>query len=95
MKTEKTKLEPMPNTSYRFMALAYRISRPFCSVQRQLKLLNLKKGMVVVDWGCGPGRHTIPVAQAIGENGKVFAVDIHPLAVATIREKAKQKEYET
>jgi ubiquinone/menaquinone biosynthesis C-methylase UbiE len=92
MKAEKTKLKPMRNISYRFMALAYKISSPFCSVQRQINLLNLKKGMVVVDWGCGPGRHTIPVAQYVRENGKVFAVDIHPLAIETIREKAKQKE---
>jgi len=47
--------------------------------------------MVVVDWGCGPGRHTIPIAQAVGEDGKIFAVDIHPLAVETIREKTKHK----
>lgn len=46
--------------------------------------------MVMVDWGCGPGRHTIPVAQSIGDKGKIFAVDIHPLAIKTIRDKAKQ-----
>lgn len=44
----------------------------------------------VVDWDCGPGRHTIPVAQSIGGKGKVFVVDIHPLAIKTIREKAEQ-----
>jgi ubiquinone/menaquinone biosynthesis C-methylase UbiE len=92
MKVEKSKLEPMSNIIYRLMALAYKISSLFCSVQRQINLLNLKKGMVVVDWGCGPGRHTIPVAQSVGEKGKVFAVDIHPLAIEAIREKVNKKE---
>ena len=53
-------------------------------------MLQLKNGMVVADWGCGSGRHTIPVAKSVGDKGKVFAVDIHPLAIKNIREKAKQ-----
>jgi len=90
MYAKKASLKPMSDISYRGMALLYKISSPFCSVKRQINLLQLKNGMVVVDWGCGTGRHTIPVAQSIGEEGKVFAVDIHPLAIKTIRKKAKQ-----
>jgi len=42
----------------------------------------------VVDYGCGPGRYTVPMAKLVGPKGKVFAVDIHPLAISTIKEKA-------
>jgi precorrin-6B methylase 2 len=90
MNAKKASLKPMSDISYRGMALLYKISSPFCSVKRQINLLQLKNGMVVVDWGCGTGRHTIPVAQSVGDKGKVFAVDIHPLAIKTIREKAKK-----
>ena len=90
MNAKKPGLKPMSDISYRGMALLYKISSPFCSVKRQINLLQLKNGMVVVDWGCGTGRHTIPVAQSVGDKGKVFAVDIHPLAIKTIRENAKQ-----
>ena len=90
METANSVLKPMPDASYRLMAMAYKISAPFCSVQRQIDLLDLREGMTVVDYGCGPGRDTIPVARIVTESRKVFAVDIHPLAVKTIRKKAEK-----
>ncbi|MFO8143842.1 MAG: hypothetical protein R6T78_04130 [Dehalococcoidales bacterium] len=59
MKIANTVLKPMPDASYRLMAMAYKISAPFCSVRRQIELLDLREGMAVVDYGCGPGCHTI------------------------------------
>ena len=40
--------------------------------------LDLRPGMEVLDFGCGPGRLTIPVAKQIGPQGKVTAYDIQP-----------------
>jgi len=34
--------------------------------------------MHVLDAGCGPGRLTVPIAQAVGPEGTVFAMDIQP-----------------
>lgn len=45
----------------------------------------------MVEYGCGPGRYTVPIAKLVGSKGKVFAVDIQPLAVKTIKEKASRK----
>jgi ubiquinone/menaquinone biosynthesis C-methylase UbiE len=47
--------------------------------------------MSVVDYGCGPGSFTIPAAELVGQEGKVFAVDIHPLAIRAVRQKALRK----
>ncbi len=47
--------------------------------------------MVVVDYGCGPGRYTVPIAKLVGPKGKVFAVDIQPLAIKTVKEKAAKQ----
>jgi len=39
------------------------------------------KGMTVVDYGCGPGRYSIKFAEIVGNQGLVYAVDIHELAI--------------
>jgi len=46
--------------------------------QNPQKILNgyVEKGMTVVDIGCGMGIFSIGMAQLVGENGKVIAVDL-------------------
>ena len=43
-----------------------------------LGAIGIRKGMTLVDLGSGPGFFTIPMAQATGENGVVYAVDSDP-----------------
>ncbi|HEX6463876.1 MAG TPA: class I SAM-dependent methyltransferase [Vicinamibacterales bacterium] len=38
--------------------------------------LGLKPGLAVADIGAGPGVLSIPIAKAVGPNGKVYAVEI-------------------
>ncbi len=40
------------------------------------RALALKPGTSVVDLGCGPGDYAIPMAEAIGPEGRVYAVDL-------------------
>jgi ubiquinone/menaquinone biosynthesis C-methylase UbiE len=61
------------------------------NIQRDLEKIPVKEGMAVVDYGCGPGRYTVPMAKLVGPKGKVFAVDIHPLAIKMIKEKAARE----
>ena len=54
------------------------------------KLLNaagLKPGQKVLEVGCGPGFFTIPAAKIVGDKGKVYALDVNPVAVETVRRK--------
>jgi ubiquinone/menaquinone biosynthesis C-methylase UbiE len=44
-------------------------------------------GMTIVDYACGPGRYTVPIAKIVGATGHIYAVDIHPRAVKTMRQR--------
>ena len=50
--------------------------------------LDLGPGMKVLDFGCGPGRLTIPIAQKIGPEGQVTAFDIQEKMLDRNRAKA-------
>lgn len=51
--------------------------------------LGVEKGLVVADFGCGPGYFSIPFASAIGNEGKIYALDILPQVLETVASKAK------
>ncbi|MEI6345859.1 MAG: methyltransferase domain-containing protein [bacterium] len=47
--------------------------------------LGLMPGMKVADLGAGVGAYAIPVAQAVGEKGRVYAVEVQQELVAKIK----------
>lgn len=51
--------------------------------------LDMNRGSVVVDFGCGPGYFSIPFAKAVGEGGHIYSLDILPQALETVAGKAK------
>jgi ubiquinone/menaquinone biosynthesis C-methylase UbiE len=79
------------NIGFRLMALTYKLRDLLQDPRRSLEKARLGRGMSVVDYGCGPGSFTIPAAELVGDEGKVFAVDIHPLAIRSVGEKARRK----
>jgi ubiquinone/menaquinone biosynthesis C-methylase UbiE len=59
--------------------------------ERELAKLRIARGQTVLDFGCGIGSFTLPLAQLVGSRGKVFAVDREPSALKVVRRVA-QKE---
>jgi ubiquinone/menaquinone biosynthesis C-methylase UbiE len=59
----------------------------FPYIDRRVKGFGIRDGMTVVDYGCGPGRYTTRFAKLVGETGKVYAVDIHEIAIETVKSK--------
>jgi len=57
-----------------------------------LKEVGIKPGFHVLDYGCGPGSYITPLAELVGESGKVYALDIHPLAIQKVRDIASKKQ---
>jgi ubiquinone/menaquinone biosynthesis C-methylase UbiE len=40
-----------------------------------LQQIGIRRGQTVLDFGCGYGAYTIPVAKIVGEQGRVYALD--------------------
>jgi len=40
-----------------------------------LKVVGVKKGQIVLDFGCGEGHYSLPAAKVVGEKGRIFALD--------------------
>ena len=89
--SSEERLEPMSDIGFRGMVWLYKFYDLFRDPRRSLGKIPLKEGMTVVDYGCGPGRYTLPVARLVGPKGKVFAIDIHPLAVNSVKKKAESE----
>ncbi|UPK46148.1 class I SAM-dependent methyltransferase [Paenibacillus pabuli] len=68
------------------------MSRPMPMVMDMLdRLLTHKAELRVLDLGCGVGRHTIPIAQRLGQtNSEVIGVDLLDEAVDGLRKYAKE-----
>jgi ubiquinone/menaquinone biosynthesis C-methylase UbiE len=63
----------------------------FRNPYRLLEAAGLKSGQKVLEVGCGPGFFTIPAAKIVGEEGSIYAVDTHPLAIKKVQEKVERE----
>jgi ubiquinone/menaquinone biosynthesis C-methylase UbiE len=59
-------------------AHSWLLDNPISRIQgiRFVRKLGLRPGLRILDFGCGPGRLTLPAARAVGEAGEVLAVDV-------------------
>jgi 2-polyprenyl-3-methyl-5-hydroxy-6-metoxy-1,4-benzoquinol methylase len=68
------------------------LDNPFARSNRAsniVKCLDLQPGMKVLDIGCGPKRITIPLAQRVGPQGEVLAMDIQAGMLQRVQAKAQ------
>lgn len=52
----------------------------------------IKKGMTVMDLGCGPGIYAIDVMRTVGDKGKVYAIDVQKTMIDRLKKKLKKPE---
>ena len=58
-------------------------------VIEMLHRVGINKGQTVLDFGCGSGTYTIPVAKIVGKKGKVYALDKDKHALDNLMKKAE------
>ncbi|MDZ4851811.1 MAG: class I SAM-dependent methyltransferase [Pirellulaceae bacterium] len=57
---------------------------------QMLSQLDLKPDLVVCDMGCGNGFYSLTMAEMVGPNGKVLAVDIQPQMLQMLSRRAAE-----
>jgi ubiquinone/menaquinone biosynthesis C-methylase UbiE len=62
--------------------------------ERVFRELNLRKGMTFLDMACGPGDYAVAVANILGSEGTVFAVDMWVEALVKLQRKAQAQNLE-
>ncbi|MCJ7486310.1 MAG: class I SAM-dependent methyltransferase [Candidatus Aminicenantes bacterium] len=60
---------------------------------RRLTEPYVRKGQTAADLGCGPGFCTLTLAEFVGPEGKVYAVDVDEKAVRELERKAAKRGY--
>ena len=82
--------DPAPAVIGRFLDSDYRrwLQPPDKIIERS----GIKPGMTVLDLGCGSGAFTPFVARVVGEQGKVYAIDIQPAMLKQLERKLAKAE---
>jgi len=84
--------KPKPNWDFKLMSLTYKFRDFFLPRMNILKEVGIKPGSHVLDYGCGPGSYIIPLAELVGKSGKIYALDIHPLAIQMVQNIASKRQ---
>jgi ubiquinone/menaquinone biosynthesis C-methylase UbiE len=69
------------------MAAYLRFRERFRKPEETLAKIGITEGQRLLDFGCGIGSYSIPAAKIVGEEGKVYALDVHPLAIENVRKR--------
>lgn len=76
-----SEMDKMPDWAFRIMAFMFNVADLVKFRDKKLDPFNLQKGQIVVDYGSGTGRYIPQASGLVGDEGLVYAVDIHELAV--------------
>jgi len=84
--------KPNHNLNFKLMSFAFQFRNFFLPRKNVLKEVGIKPGFHVLDYGCGPGGYITAAAELVGKSGKIYALDIHPLAIQTVQSIASKKQ---
>lgn len=88
----QTPNRPQGRAPFFLMSLVFRLRDLIHPPLRILQNMSVASGASVLDFGCGPGAFSIAASRLAGPGGKVFAVDINPLALSAVRRAADKKQ---
>lgn len=82
----------MKNVMFKGMCFFFMIRdffRPRCNM---LTETGIKPGDYVLDYGCGPGGYVSPAVELVGNSGRIYALDINPLATKRVEKIAIKRQ---
>jgi ubiquinone/menaquinone biosynthesis C-methylase UbiE len=77
--------KPMSNAHFKFMSFGYTLRDFFLPRKNIFKEVGIEPGFHVLDYGCGPGGYVIAAAALAGTSGRIYALDIHPVAIQRVQ----------
>jgi len=84
--------KPMSTLHFKFMSFGYKFRDFFLPRKNILKEVGIKAGFHILDYGCGPGGYIFSAVELVGKSGKIYALDIHPLAIQKVQNIAAKKK---
>jgi ubiquinone/menaquinone biosynthesis C-methylase UbiE len=80
----------MPDIGFKIMSVVLFIRDMVLNHKKLLESVGIGKGCHVLDYGCGPGAWTIAASKIVRDEGMVYALDNHHLAIEAIEKKIKK-----
>ena len=84
--------QPQSGFSYKIMSLMFKARDAVKPRGDILKEVGINTGDKVLDFGCGPGGYVPALSKMVGISGKVYALDMNPLAINSVKEMASRKK---
>jgi ubiquinone/menaquinone biosynthesis C-methylase UbiE len=84
--------KPMPNLAFRIMSYMLNLRDLLSPCEEVLREVGIKSGFRMLDYGCGPGGYLVAAAELVGEAGKVYALDVHPLAIQRVQTIVRKRQ---
>jgi ubiquinone/menaquinone biosynthesis C-methylase UbiE len=75
----------MSELGFKTMAVTFKI-RDF--LRPRIKIVTeaeISEGFEVLDFGCGPGSYVKIVSRFVGKSGKLYALDVNPVAIKMVK----------
>jgi len=83
--------EIIPDIAFYGMSLFFKVYYFLNPQDKYFNSFGIKPGYAAVDYGCGPGDYIKYASEAVGAEGKVYAVDIHKTAIKFVNRLIKRK----
>ena len=84
--------KPQSGISFKLMSLMHKLRDLFKPRGRVLEETGVQEGDMVLDFGCGSGSYVRPLARMVGPYGKIYALDMNPQAIRTVKNFAAKNQ---
>ena len=84
--------KPQSGFSFRGMALIFKLRDFLRPRDDVLQEVGIQPGVLVLDFGCGPGAYILPLSRLVGPYGIIYALDVNPMAIRAVKNLAQRNK---